>query len=1131
MSLSKATGARVGPKVKCYPKKNMRRISIALLQLLGLLLFENRLHAQSQRDTYTFTTLAGMAEVIGFSDGTGSNARFTYPYGLAVDRFSNVYVSDTQNYVIRKIDTSGVVSTFAGVVGSPGSDDGTIGVARFNESRGIAVDLESNVYVVDLASHTIRKISTSGLVTTVAGLAGSPGSADGIGSEARFFYPTGVAVDLEGNLYVVDQNNNTIRKIDPSGAVVTLAGLAGNQGSDDGAGTDARFNYPYGIAVAGDGNIFVADQYNHTIRKITPSGYVTTFAGSAGTSGTSDGVGSDARFNYPTGLAVDAAGNLFVSDYHSVRKISATGIVSTLAGGTQGFADGTGGFAQFNSPAGIAVDLDNQIYVADTGNQTIRVGVSDCAALTFFDNFDRPDSSTVGNGWRSSQDSTAVFEIIQNKVSSYGLSNFGGIYRPFKMPSDQPVTVSVDFGEGSGYGGIPRSYGPARVVLFNNGTNGSGYGISLDRSDINYQNSTINLIDNAQVVQTVLPNGQFGALVHVELTFYGDGRIVGKVESDGVVTPLSFPPRAIMSNGRNVALQRGLPDSRVAPGQQIKPTIDNFFISRPCSRYFAYIANGSPNTVSVIDTSTNQVVSTIPVGNVPYAVAVNPTGTRVYVANTGDTSVSVIDAVHRRVIATVEVGLGPRGISLSPSGDRAYVVVTGTNSLVAFDTATFASLGVAPVSGGHSVAVSPDGSKAYVSNNVDYATTVTVVDTASMTVTGVLPVGVSPVDVATSLDGNFVYAVNNQSYSLSVVNAVTGASVATISLAGGASGVAVSPSDEKIYATASNGVTVVDPVTNSVVQTIAVGSDPYGIAFTPDGSSAYVANGGSGTVTVINASTGVAIATIPVGAGPYSFGKFIGPVPPIPPVVADLLVNPNPAPVSRGSFEISARAFCDGKTVSGARYTISDSSGIVVAAGSMLANDLAFDSADESMSATIASWSMLLAPGVFQVSVIAIDSAGIESDVATSLLAVYDPSGGFVTGGGWIHSAAGAYRQDTSIQGRASFGFVSKYLKGASVPSGHTEFQFRTAGLNFSSDSYEWLVVNQGGRNAQFKGSGTVNGSGRFGFMIWATDAGAGGTDSFRISIWNRSDGDRVIYDNGTNQSIGGGSIIVHQPK
>ena len=154
---------------------------------------------------------------------------------------------------------------------------------------------------------------------------------------------------------------------------------------------------------------------------------------------------------------------------------------------------------------------------------------------------------------------------------------------------------------------------------------------------------------------------------------------------------------------------------------------------------------------------------------------------------------------------------------------------------------------------------------------------------------------------------------------------------------------------------------------------------------------------------------------------------------------------------------------------------------------------------------------------------------GMEDNSDTAIVVVYDPSGGFVTGGGWIFSDPGNYVPDPELEGKANFGFVSKYKKGANVPTGNTEFQFKTAGLNFHSTDYDWLVVNQGGENAQFKGAGTINGTGNYKFMLWAGD---GEPDTFRIKIWEEIDGvEWIRYDNGFHQSLGGGSIVIHTPK
>jgi len=324
--------------------------------------------------TGTVTTFAGGSS--GSTDGTGADARFNYPQDVAVDGDDNLYVADPSNHTIRKITPAGVVTTLAGTAGSSGSTDGTGTDARFSAPYGVAVDGDGNIYVADLANHTIRKITPAGVVTTLAGAAGSSGSADGTGADARFNEPYGVAVDGDGNVYVADTWNYMIRKITPAGVVTTLAGAAGSSGSADGTGADARFASPQEMAVDGDGNVYVADRSNHTIRKITPAGVVTTLAGAAGSSGSADGTGADARFWGPQGVAVDGDGNLYVTDgsNHTIRKITPAGVVTTLAGtaGSSGSTDGTGPLARFNSPAGVAVDGVGNIYVADRSNHAIR---------------------------------------------------------------------------------------------------------------------------------------------------------------------------------------------------------------------------------------------------------------------------------------------------------------------------------------------------------------------------------------------------------------------------------------------------------------------------------------------------------------------------------------------------------------------------------------------------------------------------------------------------------------------------------------------------------------------------------------------------------------------------------------
>ena len=268
------------------------------------------------------TTLAGTAAASGSTDGTGEAARFNLPGGITTDG-TNLYVADSFNNTIRKVViATGVVTTLAGSPGSSGSTDGTGAAARFDHPFGITTD-GTNLYVTDDSNCTIRKVVIdTGVVTTVAGTVLSRGSTDGTGAAARFNLPGGITTDGT-NLFVADTANNTIRQVViATGMVTTVAGTASSQGSADGTGAAARFLYPYGITTDGT-NLYVADSGNYTIRKVViATGVVTTVAGTAGSEGSTDGIGAEARFFLPYGITTDGA-NLFVADTfnHSIRVI------------------------------------------------------------------------------------------------------------------------------------------------------------------------------------------------------------------------------------------------------------------------------------------------------------------------------------------------------------------------------------------------------------------------------------------------------------------------------------------------------------------------------------------------------------------------------------------------------------------------------------------------------------------------------------------------------------------------------------------------------------------------------------------------------------------------------------------
>lgn len=313
--------------------------------------------------TATVTTIAG--DVAGDVNATGTAARFRYPTSITIDAAGNMYVADRENHKFKKITPQGVVTTFAG--SSFGDVNGTGSAAKFTRPVAIYFGVDGNFYAVDDTSK-IKKITAGAAVTTFAGSV--VGDTNGTGAAAQFNTPRGVVQDASGNVYVADDDNHKIKKITPAGVVTTFAGST--QGFANGTGSSARFNHPTGLTIDSNGNLYVADRFNFRIRKITPAGIVTTLVGNS-FSGDVDGTGDDAKFYNPYDLVF--TNNLIYvvdRDNSKIKRVTMDGVVTTIAGTTSGFSDGKGNVAQFSYPRGITADVAGNLYIADYNNHKIR---------------------------------------------------------------------------------------------------------------------------------------------------------------------------------------------------------------------------------------------------------------------------------------------------------------------------------------------------------------------------------------------------------------------------------------------------------------------------------------------------------------------------------------------------------------------------------------------------------------------------------------------------------------------------------------------------------------------------------------------------------------------------------------
>ena len=479
----------------------------AVKVILCVALFAAAAMAQSST-SYGIDTFAGLR--VSGDGGPAVEAWLDNPRGVAVDLAGNLYIADSYNHRVRRVDATGTITTIAGT-GERGfsGDGGPASQAQLSEPGGIALDVAGNVYIADTYNHRIRKVDAAGTITTIAGSGERGFSGDGgPASQAQLFAPFDVAADGLGNLYIVDSFNDRIRKVDATGTITTIAGTGEyGFGGDGGPASQAQLFYPRGVAVDGPGNVYIAA--GSRIRKVDSTGTITTIAGRGGFFGGDGGPAVEAQFHYPSGMAVDVAGNLYIADTgnHRIRKVDATGTITTIAGRTFSGDGGPASQAQLSEPEGVAADRAGNVYIADSNNHRIRK-VDATGTITTIAG--TGESGFSGDGGPASQ--AQLFYprgvAVDGLGNLYIVDSFNNRIR--KVDATGTITTIAGTGE-YGFGG---DGGPASQAQFR-----EPYGVAVDGLGNLYIgdsfNQRIRKVDLTGTITTIAGTGERG--------FGGDG--------------------------------------------------------------------------------------------------------------------------------------------------------------------------------------------------------------------------------------------------------------------------------------------------------------------------------------------------------------------------------------------------------------------------------------------------------------------------------------------------------------------------------------------------------------------------------------------------------------------------------
>jgi gliding motility-associated-like protein len=966
------------------------------------------------------TTFAGGRAPVTF-DGTGTNAGFNLPSGIAVDAAGTVYVSDFGSGAIRKITPAAVVTTINNV----------------SSPAGLTLDMQNNLFITDFQGNYVYKISAGGTNSIYAG-DGTSGAVNGSAAASSFNNPGGIIVDVSGNVFVADQQNNMIRQITPAGIVRTYAG-SGSAGVNNGVGTGASFNNPDGLALDGQGNLYVADTKNNLIRIIGPGEVVTTLAGS-GVPGQADGTGASASFNYPTSLAFDALANLYVADYKNnlIRKLTLSGVVTTLAGdGTAGQTNAVGKLASFNGPIGLATDANGYLYVTDEINYMVRkialTGYSIDKTLPPGLIFD-PTTGTI------SGTPTALSPPTDYIITAYNVAGSSSTTVSIAVTGITPViTTSTITGNIIGCVGSPgESPNVGKFTVAGTSLSGDitvtpppGFDLSLTAIGGYSTSLTLKQIGGTVINRDIYirssaadPVGPISG--NIQLTTPGATADVVPVtgvvnalpkvdpvqnvsyDSGATTTPINFTGTGNTFTWTNDNPTIGLPASGSGPIPAFQttntgssPVIATITVT-PTKPGLVYITQGS--NIVVINSATNSFFK-IPLTNAgPYGVAASSDGNRIYMSDPNSNSVYGINTTTNVIELTIHTIDGPRGLAVSPDGNHIYITDEFTNQIAVASTVTGAVIATIPVGiSPLGVAVSPDGGLVYVANQG--SKTVSVINTSTNKVTATIPVTIQPNDVVVSPDGSLIYISGSGPGSALIIDAGSNTVLKSVATGPNSVGESLSPDGNRLYVVNEDGnsVSVIDTKTQAVIATIPVGGSPQSISVTSNGNLAYVV-GQDGNIYIIDTSTNLVINTLSVGIGSLSFGSFITPGTSCPgtPITFTITVNSLSPSITAGPVSGSISA-CLGSASAGVniqQFTVS---------GSNLTGDI---------TAT--------APSGFEISsaqgngfggVVTIpQSAGIVSNVTVYVRsAAADPSGSI--SGNVVLSSPGATSQNVPVSG------------------------------------------------------------------------------------------------------------------